>query len=366
MNICLIGDGLTSLVLAKILVNKKINVSLYGKKNKGIKFKSRTIGLSTSNFEFFSNEIINLKKKNVWPIKQIEVYSEKYNNQKILNFKNSKRQLLSIIKNNEIYELLNNNLTKKKLFKKFFITGNDFYRKILKEKKYDLIINCDGGNRISKNFFYKKINKNYNSCAYTTIIKHKKISNFKAVQIFTKLGPIAFLPISNYETSIVFSIIKNKSILNEKEVKNLIYQYSNNYYKIKKFTKLEKFELKFSALRNYHYKNIMMFGDGIHRVHPLAGQGFNMTLRDIKILCKIIQDRIDLGLHLNETIFVEFENKMKHLNFIFGSSIDFIYEVFKLDNKLDNKCLNYLLKFANKNKFLHDLLSKYADRGLAI
>ena len=40
----------------------------------------------------------------------------------------------------------------------------------------------------------------------------------------------------------------------------------------------------------------MAFGDSLHKIHPLAGQGFNMTLRDIKILSNIIQNRIDLGL----------------------------------------------------------------------
>ena len=62
--------GLTSLVLAKVLINKKINVSLYCQKNKGIKFKSRTIGLSTSKFKFFNNEVINFKKKMFGQYKQ--------------------------------------------------------------------------------------------------------------------------------------------------------------------------------------------------------------------------------------------------------------------------------------------------------
>ena len=35
--------------------------------------------------------------------------------------------------------------------------------------------------------------------------------------------------------------------------------------------------LKFSLLRNYSFKNILSFGDLLHKVHPLAGQGFNMT-----------------------------------------------------------------------------------------
>ena len=48
--------------------------------------------------------------------------------------------------------------------------------------------------------------KKYDSKAYITIIEHDKILNDAAIQIFTKKGPLAFLPISNRETSIVFSV----------------------------------------------------------------------------------------------------------------------------------------------------------------
>ena len=34
----------------------------------------------------------------------------------------------------------------------------------------------------------------------------------------------------------------------------------------------------------------MTLGDGLHKIHPLAGQGFNMTLRDIKILSKVLDE----------------------------------------------------------------------------
>ena len=39
---------------------------------------------------------------------------------------------------------------------------------------------------------------------------------------------------------------------------------------------------------------MLAFGDLLHRVHPLAGQGFNMTIRDIVSLSKIIKNKIDL------------------------------------------------------------------------
>ena len=49
MNICIIGDGLTGLSLAKNLVNKKINVHLYHKNKIENFLSSRTIGISKNN-----------------------------------------------------------------------------------------------------------------------------------------------------------------------------------------------------------------------------------------------------------------------------------------------------------------------------
>ena len=55
--------------------------------------------------------------------------------------------------------------------------------------------------------------KNYNSYAHTAIIKHKELRNNNvAYQTFTERGPIAFLPISTKETSIVYSIQGNKNV----------------------------------------------------------------------------------------------------------------------------------------------------------
>jgi|TARA_B100001964_G_scaffold222370_1_gene267231 2-octaprenyl-6-methoxyphenol hydroxylase len=184
--------------------------------------------------------------------------------------------------------------------------------------------------------------------------------NFNSINI-----SCAFLPISVFETSVVFSIINRREVLSENEIKNLIRLYNKNY-NIKSFGKLEKFELNFSAPRNYYHNNLMAFGDSLHKIHPLAGQGFNMTLRDIKIFSKIIQNRIDLGLSLDHSIYSEFEKKTKHLNFIFSSSIDFIHEFFKFDNKYKNIYSKNLLKFIGGNRFLNKLVSKYADHGLVI
>jgi 2-octaprenyl-6-methoxyphenol hydroxylase len=365
MNVCIIGDGLTSLSLAKNLINKKINVHIYHHKKINSLTLNRTIGISRNNLEFIKKNILKISKKNFWEIKKIEIYSENLKNNKILNFENKKNELFFMMKNQEFYKLLNIDLLKSKFFKKIIIKKNNFYEKIIKEKNYDLIINCDPNNYLSKKYFSKKIDKDYNSLAYTTVLEHKKLENNTAIQVFTKSGPIAFLPISNKETSIVCSLdIKNKEY-SENEVLDLIKK-NNPKFKIKKISKLNNFKLKSSSLRNYHYKNILVFGDSLHRIHPLAGQGFNMTIRDIKTLSEIIQNKIDLGMQLDHSIFKEFEKKTQYMNFIFASGVDFIYEIFNFDKKIQSEKLSRFLKFFGKNKTLSNIFIKLADKGINI
>ena len=270
-----------------------------------------------------------------------------------------------MIKNDELYKSLNEKLLRNKFYKKITIKHNFFYDKLLEKNNYDLIINCDQNNPISKKYFIKKIVKDYKNFAYTTILEHKKLENTSAIQIFTELGPIAFLPISNVKTSVVCSLdIKNKSY-NNSEILELINKY-NPKFKIKKTLRLSSFKLESSNLRNYYYKNILAFGDLLHRIHPLAGQGFNMTLRDIKNLSEIIQKKIDLGLQLDDLVLEQFQQQTKNKNFIFSSGIDFIYEFFNFDKQTKSKNLNNILKFFGTNKKFMNKIINFADKGLNI
>ena len=363
MNICIIGDGLTSLSLAKNLINKKINVHFYHKYKIENLSLSRTIGISKNNFEFFRKEIHKIPKKIFWEIKKIEIYSEKLERENLLRFEKDNVDLFYMVKNNELYKSLINEIFKNKLFKKILIKKNSSFSGLLRKNKYDLIINCDSNNFLSKKFFTKKIEKDYSNHAYTSVIKHKKLENNIATQIFTKKGPIAFLPISNSETSMVCSLGTKNTEYNDNDVFDLIRK-NNPKYQIKKISRLSSFKLSSSNLRNYYHQNVLAFGDLLHRLHPLAGQGFNMTIRDIEVLSKIIQSKINLGMQLDTSILSEFEKETKAKNFIFSNSIDFIYEIFNFDKKIKNKSFNKILKIIGKNSNFSNYFIKLADKGL--
>ena len=356
MRVCILGAGLSSYTLAKALVNQNICVDIATQKKINLPNTSRTIGISKSNIEFFNNSIINIEKIS-WKLNKIDIYSDNLRKEKLINFENNGSELFSIIKNRNLFEILEKNLSKSNYFKKINHPKNLNFL-----DDYNLIINTDFSSIITKKYFSRKILKKYNSVAYTTTLLHEKIYNDTATQIFTKNGPLAFLPISQKETSVVYSrhIERNN---NDENIGGLIRKY-NYKYKIKKIKKINFFELQSLSLRSYYHSHILAFGDLLHKIHPLAGQGFNMTIRDIKILLEIINTKNSLGLPLDSSVNYEFEKKIKHKNFLFSNGIDIVHEFFNLERKSNNNILSKSVQLLGRNRSANKIFTKIADKGI--
>jgi len=362
MNVCLIGYNLTNFIIALELIKKDFSVEiLYQNISKKTK-TNRTIGISKNNFEFLSSNLKQIHNY-IWPITKIKIFNQRNNSNEFIDFSNESKRNLFLIKYTDLFNLLEkaSKKSKKIIFK---LTTNKVLKNMVIKNKYDFIINSDNKNIITKKYFNKVIKKDYNSSAFTGILHHSKIKNNTAVQIFTKYGPLAFLPLSQTKTSIVYSVEK-KYHLENRDLKKIIYEF-NKIYRIKKLDKLEKFDLNFSFSRNFFYRNILCFGDSMRKIHPLAGQGFNMTLRDIKILNKLIEEKINYGLNIDESLFIDFKNKVHHFNLIFATGINLINEFFVLDSKLDSKISKNIFKMLNKSKIFKEYSNIFADRGINV
>ncbi len=363
MKVCLIGNNLTSLILGYILSKKKIYSEIYSKNNHKYNFKTRTLGISEYNLKYLTKFFKNIPN-HTKSINEIEVL---INNEKInkkVSFNENSKVLFNMIKYDKIVSLVRSSVTKSKYISFKKIKKNSEYLSLNRNKKFYFIINCEKSNILTSKFLKTGIFKNYKNMAFTTIIKHEKIKNDRAIQIFTKYGPIAYLPLSEKSTSVVFSYDfgKNKNI-SENKILELIKQ-QNTYYKIKSNEKFESFRLSLRFPKKYYKNNILFFGDSIHSIHPLAGQGFNMTIRDIIKLDEMIDKKLNLGLNLDKDIFRQFENDTKSYNSIFSVGIDFIHEFFKFNNNYIPKNLSEkLFTLIDKNQKLKSFGIRFANQG---
>jgi 2-octaprenyl-6-methoxyphenol hydroxylase len=374
--ICIIGDGLAGLSAATSLSEENLKIDLYVGKNKKYKQKNdnRTTAVSESSYQFLIQKL-NIKKLNIfWPSKEINLFFE--DKKKIINFLNfkEKKNLMYIFKNKELKKELDKQIIKKnniKLIKKNISDINYDDGFILVDKKkvfYDLIILSIGSQSklYNKIIQSRSIEKNYKEIALTTSFKHNsKIS--KVSQFFLKEGPLAILPFNKKIFSVVWSVSnsfysKNSKLL-QKILNGKIKDLLNNI-KITDIENVQSFPIKLNLKTKYFKKNVLILGDGLHAIHPMAGQGFNLVLRDIKKLNELISKTLKLGLLFkNSFLLKDFYQSRKPENTILGLGID-LTNIFFKDNKYLHPMKRIILNNISKFKFIKKISQMVSDKGL--
>ena len=383
--VCIIGGGLTGLITANALSKLNLKIDLIVDNNLTKIRSNRTTAISQNNYDFLKKlKIFKFSNKEFWSCSNMKLYTKEKDGEikKILEFdnhKNSKKQILYMV-NNSIFikKMLQNIKNNKRIsINKKKVSGifsSGLMKKVTPNKssgsKYNLIIICTGNKSdLTKNIFNEKlVGYPYNEIAITTTLKHKNLKNNTARQFFFQDEILALLPISNNMTSIVLSI--KKKIINknrfEKTLKDKIKFYTKNFLNEVKF--INNFEYKEISLlirKKYHEDRVLLFGDALHVVHPLAGQGFNMTLRDLISLEKILREKINLGLDIGSSdILSDFSNQNKPHNFLYSMGIDFIKKSFSAENKFFKNFRNSTINVLEKNNTLKDMFFKFADKGL--
>ena len=384
--ICIVGGGLTGLVTAIVLSRLNIKIDfITGNYNNNTIIPNRTTAISQNNYDFLKKlKIFKFSKKEFWPCTQMKLYTkdekEKFN--EIFEIKKDKKQLLYMLDNSTIIKHMIRNIKKNKLIKfksQKKISGivTSGLLKFVKFKnkdnsKYNLIIICTGNNsNLPKIIFDNQFfGHSYKEVSITAVLRHSSHKNNIARQIFLDNEILALLPISNTKTSIVWTVKKN--IMNKyKNKKNFLLQnkiksYAKHFYKKVKFiSNIEFKDLNLLIRKIYYRDRVLLFGDALHEVHPLAGQGFNMVLRDLAILEKTLKDKIGLGLDIGSSdILSEFSNETKSRNFVYAMGIDFLKNSFSFQNQSFKKFRNKVITSLNKSNFVKDVFFNLADKGL--
>ena len=360
--ICIVGDGLSGLMTA-LALNKLegLEVHLISKKNKLLKDK-RTTAISASNYDFLNLVVDKLDKKLFWPSNKINLFYEtKDQNINFLNFDEDKKGLMYIFENDKVKEKLLKEIKKKKIK-----TLQKNINNLKDLKGYDLKILCLGrSSEIYQNIVDKRsLDKDYKEIAITGYVKHS-LKNLNTAQYFLKDGPLAILPFSKNNFSFVRSVDKD---FPKKNLNNVIKSKICEILKTKKIkiSNQQSYPLKLDLKRSYFNKDVLILGEGLHTVHPVAGQGFNLVLRDINKLQEILKYYTGLGMSLKSCPALEdFTSNRKAENIITGIGIDLTHNFFK-QNKLLDPFKETILKNVSKNNTLKKISKFISNQGLSI
>lgn len=125
--------------------------------------------------------------------------------------------------------------------------------------------------------------------------------NNHAFERFTQNGPMALLPMSNNRYSLVWCMrqdqVEQDMALNEQDFISALQ--SAFGYRGGQFTKVgmrTSYPLVYGQVESLTAHRTVVIGNAAHAIHPIAGQGFNLGLRDVQVLSNLIANsQHDLG-----------------------------------------------------------------------
>lgn len=352
-----IGGGLsgltTTLALSKIGLSVAIidKTSLkMAKKNEG---DQRTTAVSASGKKVFEAlDVWDSLKKGAEPILDI-VVSEKgkkghlnFDHQTvgtepmghILNNIELKNSLISSIRSQKNIQLFPS-----KSLNNFFPETGAVSIDLNDGSSYEaaLLVAADGrnsdGRRIAK---IKSTNIDYNQSSIVFTVGHEKPHRGTAYEQFTTGGPIASLPMRGNKSSVVWSedteVVESLMQLDDKDFAAAAsYRLNDCLGKMTIIGQRKVFPLKLNYADTIIANRFAMVGDAAHGLHPIAGQGFNLGLRDIANLTEEISNARRLGLDIGsfETL-RSYQAARRFDNFSLVAATDGLNRLFTDNNKI--------------------------------
>ena len=381
------GAGLIGSTMALALASRGLDVTIFDgtteeeriKRNKG-----RTYALSRASKNLLSNlGLWNEKKLNVSPIENIMLSTRKDASDPIRHLAEFNKEISEfepssyMIEDCYLRRALSSGLNKNAKIEVINSTEvvqdetNSFETKItLSDNSLigtEVLIISDGrdsgfAKRLDKKFF----KKNYNQVAIVGNLSHQNAHKFTAHQVFLTGGPLAILPLQGKRSTFVWSLpekIGNNLSLSTDEIftNHLKGNIGNILTNVSLIDEKKMFPLYLKFLRDPIDIRKVFIGDSALAIHPLAGQGLNIGLRDVASLVDILVKGKKLGVDLgNIDLLKKYETWRSFDKISIATYTDFINTLFSNNNFYLKALGEFGMNTINKSELLKNFFVKEA------
>ncbi len=174
-----------------------------------------------------------------------------------------------------------------------------------------LLVAADGArSAIREQADIQCIGWNYGQSGIVTTVEHERDHEGRAEEHFLPAGPFAILPLQGRRSSIVWTETAAEAdrivaLPDEEFHDQLERRFGLRLGEIRAVGPRRAYPLSLSIARSFVAERIALLGDAAHVIHPIAGQGLNMGLRDVAALAEAIVDAARLGLDPGDAVVLE-------------------------------------------------------------
>jgi 2-octaprenyl-6-methoxyphenol hydroxylase len=145
----------------------------------------------------------------------------------------------------------------------------------------------------------------YDQSGIVVTVGHERDHEGRAEEHFLPAGPFAILPLTGKRSSLVWTEGRAEAArivaLDENEFHaELEQRFGLHLGEVKALDKPRAFPLSYFVARSFIAERLALIGDAAHVIHPIAGQGLNMGLKDVAALAEVVVDAARLGMDIGE------------------------------------------------------------------
>lgn len=133
--------------------------------------------------------------------------------------------------------------------------------------------------------------RDYNQSAIIANVEMSAPHQNQAFERFTSEGPLALLPLSENRMSLVWCVNDTQALMNATDEEFLAQLQQNFGWKIGKFLRVShrfEYPLTSEKAESHIHHRLAIVGNAAQLLHPVAGQGFNLGMRDLFELATLL------------------------------------------------------------------------------